>query len=68
MIFLIFANNIDCRYTLEPPRRGVSYEYPQSLVWSKNKKTNIPLYILASYTIQKSGFRGYILNGRVFQI
>ena len=37
-IFLIFAQNIDCRYTLEPPRRGGYYEYPQSMFWSKNKK------------------------------
>ena len=27
-IFLIFAQNIDCGYTLEPPRRGGSNEYP----------------------------------------
>ena len=43
-IFLIFAQNIDCGYTLEPPRRGVltrrggSNEYPQSMFLSKNKK------------------------------
>ena len=37
-IFLIFAQNIDCGYTLEPPRRGGSYEYPQSMFLSKNKK------------------------------
>ena len=37
-IFLIFAQNIDCRYTLEQPRRGDSNEYPQSMFWSKNKK------------------------------
>ena len=37
-IFLIFAQNIDCGCTLEPPRRGGSYEYPQSMFWSKNKK------------------------------
>ena len=37
-IFLIFAQNIDCGYTLEPPRRGGSKEYPQSMFWSKNKK------------------------------
>ena len=37
-IFLIFAQNIDCGYTLEPPRRGGSDEYPQSMFWSKNKK------------------------------
>ena len=33
-IFLIFAQNIDCEYTLEPPRRV----YLQSMFWSKNKK------------------------------
>ena len=37
-IFLIFAQNIDCGYTLEPPRRGGSNEYPQSMFWSKIKK------------------------------
>ena len=36
--FLIFAQNIDCGYTLEPPRRGGSNEYPQSMFWNKNKK------------------------------
>ena len=37
-IFLIFAQNIDCGHTLEPPRRGGSTEYPQSMFWGKNKK------------------------------
>ena len=37
-IFLIFAQNIDCGYTLEPPHRGGSNEYQQSMFWSKNKK------------------------------
>ena len=37
-IFLFFAHNIDCGYTLEPLRRGGSNEYPQSMFWSKNKK------------------------------
>ena len=37
-IFLIFAQNIDCGYMLESPRRGGSNEYPQSMFWSKNKK------------------------------
>ena len=37
-IFLIFAQNIDCGYTLEPPWRGGSNEYQQSMFWSKNKK------------------------------
>ena len=35
--FLIFAQKIDCGYSLEPPRRGGSNEYPQSMFWSKNK-------------------------------
>ena len=44
-IFLIFAQNIDCGYTLEPPRRGGSNEYPQSMFWSKNKKNrHTPAY------------------------
>ena len=30
--FLIFAQNIDCGYMLESPRRGGSNEYPQSIV------------------------------------
>ena len=42
-IFLIFAPNIDCGYTLEPPRRGGSNEYPQSMFWSKNKKNRYTL-------------------------
>ena len=35
--FLIFAQNIDCGYTLEPPCRGGSNGYPQSIFWIKNK-------------------------------
>ena len=31
VICLIFAQNIDCGYTLEPPRRGGSNVYPQSM-------------------------------------
>ena len=30
-IFHISAQNIGCGYSLEPPRRGGSNEYPQSL-------------------------------------
>ena len=39
-IFHIFAQNIDCVYSLEPPRRGGSNEYPQSIILSRNKKIN----------------------------
>ena len=31
IIFLISAQNIDYGYSLEPPRRGGSNEYPQSM-------------------------------------
>ena len=31
IIFLISAQNIDCGYSLEPPRRGGSNEYSQSM-------------------------------------
>ena len=30
-IFHISAQNIDCGFSLEPPRRGDSNEYPQSM-------------------------------------
>ena len=49
-IFLIFAQNIDRGYTLEPPQRGGSNECPQSMFWSKNKKNRYtPAY--PSFTI-----------------
>ena len=40
-IFHISAQNIDCVYSLEPPRRGSSKEYPQSMFLSRNKKNNV---------------------------
>ena len=36
--FHISAQNIDCEYSLEPPRRGGSNEYPQPIFLSINKK------------------------------
>ena len=35
IIFLISAQNIDYGYSLEPPRRGGSNEYPQSMFWGE---------------------------------
>ena len=40
-IFLIFAQNTDCEYSLEPPQRGGSNEYPQSMFSTRNKKNNV---------------------------
>ena len=37
-IFNVSAQNIDLGYTLEPPQRGSSNEYPQSMFWINNKK------------------------------
>ena len=37
-IFHNSAPNIDCEYPLEPPRRGGSNEYPQSMFLSRSKK------------------------------
>ena len=37
-VFHISAQNIDCGYSLEPPRRGGSNEYPQSMFISKIRK------------------------------
>ena len=31
IIFPILPKNTDCGYSLEPPRRGGSNEYPQSM-------------------------------------
>ena len=45
-IFLIFAQNIDCGYTLELPQQGGSNEYPQSMFWSKNKKNRYTHYTI----------------------
>ena len=38
LFFLFLLQNIDCGYSLEPPRRGGSNVYPRSMFWSKNKK------------------------------
>ena len=64
-IFLIFAQNIDCGYTLEPPRRGGSNQYPQSMFWSKNKKNRYTTWKPQFFYI-KVGSRGYTSHGHVF--
>ena len=40
-IFQNSTQNMDCRYSLEPPRRGGSNEYPQSMFFSRNKKNTV---------------------------
>ena len=40
-IFHISAQIINCGYSFEPPRRGSSNEYPQSMYLSRKTKTNV---------------------------
>ena len=35
IFFLFLLKNIDCGYSLEPPHRGGSNEYPQSMFWAE---------------------------------
>ena len=64
-IFHITAQNIDCVYSLEPPRRGGSNEYPQSMFLSRNKKNNVYSCKHSFYYI-KVGFKGSKLYRYVF--
>ena len=56
-IFHISAQNIDCGYTLEPPRRGGSKEYPQSMFLSRDKNNKVYPCKPQFYYI-KVGFEG----------
>ena len=61
----ISAQNIDCRYSLEPPQWGGSNEYPQSMVLGRNKKNYVYPCKLQFYYIEAS-FRGSKLYRHVF--
>ena len=56
-IFHNSVQNIDCAYSLEPPQRGGSKRYPQSMFSSKNKKNNVYPCKPQIYYI-KVGFKG----------
>ena len=56
-IFNISAQNIDSGYSLEPPRRGGSNEYPQSMYLNRNMKNNVYPCKPQFYYI-KVGFKG----------
>ena len=64
-IFRISAQNIDCWYSLELPRRGGSNEYPHSMFLSRNKKNNVYPCKPQFYYI-KVGFKGVKLYRHVF--
>ena len=38
LFFLLLLQNIDCGYSLEPPRRGDSNVYPHSMFGEKDRK------------------------------
>ena len=57
IFFHISAQNIDCGYSLEPPRRGGSNEYPQSIFLSGNKENNVYPY-KPQFCYIKVGFKG----------
>ena len=63
--FHISAQNIDCGYSFEPPRRGGSNEYPQSMVLSRNKKNNV-YPCKPQFYYKKWGLRGSKLYRHVF--
>ena len=44
LIFLFLLQNIDCGYSLEPPRRGGSNVYPQSMFRAKIRKISKSFY------------------------
>ena len=57
----MFCQNIDCGYTLEPPRRGGSNEYQQSMFWNKNKKNrNTPAN--PNFHFVKVGYKGVYIS------
>ena len=55
-IFQISAQNIDCGYLLEAPRRGGCNEYPQSMFWAEKKNNVYPCKPQFYYI--KVGFEG----------
>ena len=63
----MLVQNFDCGYTLEPPHRGGSDEYPQSMLWIKNKKKYVCPRKPQFHHIKWS-FRVYFLHGHVFLI
>ena len=56
-IFHISTQNINCVYSLEPPRRGGSNEYPQSMFWAKIRKKNNVYPCKPQFYYIKVGFK-----------
>ena len=65
IFFNISAQNIDCGYSLEPPRGGGSNEYPHSMFLSRKKKINV-YPCKPQFCYVKVGFKGSTLYRHVF--
>ena len=66
-IFHNSAQNIDCGYSLELPRRGSSNEHPQSMFLIRNEKNNVYPCKPQFYYI-KVGFKGVNIYRHVFMM
>ena len=65
IIFLMSAENINCGYSLEPPRRGGSNEYPQSMFSAEIWKLSEFFFYLKIFSFLVVTFLIY-LNRSVF--
>ena len=61
--FLFLFENIHCGYSLEPPRRGSSNEYPQSMFWAEIWK--ISEFFIWKFSVSGGKISIY-LNRRIF--
>ena len=63
IFFIIYSQNNDCGYTLEPPRRrGGSNEYPQSMFWIKT----IEYPCIPQFCYIKVEFKGVFITWTCF--
>ena len=64
-MFLIFAQNIDCVYMLEPPHCGGPNEYPQSMFGNKIRKNMYtsanPIFRHIKVVLLGYSFHGHVL-------
>ena len=58
MFFNIFAQNIDCGYTLEPPQRADSNKYTQSVL----DKKDYPCTVCPQFYYIKAGSKGVYIS------
>ena len=67
-IFLIFAQSIDCGYTLEPPHQAVLTSTHNLCFRAKIRKIGIPLYTPAypSFCYIKVEFNGVYMSRACF--